>query len=172
LEDSPRRRPFNTGGPMQMRRLIVPVVVAASALVLAAPAPAWSHWTIADGSGKQLGEVRQQERYKAYVFDQITMVGEVAVDGLGITWFAFIPNADGISLGYGLTKVSPSRWRVQDDRGRPGMMAVRTSRRWMIKKRRPGHWKRVATAPRNCPGQFALGGARVLLAVPPRGPDD
>jgi len=145
-----------------VRHLAVVVAVVASILALAAPASAGLTWSIRNPSGSVLGSVVRSSKYKAGVYDQLGGLGEVGVDGIGINWFAFI-YLGGHSVGYGLIKVKASRWRVELE----DTVAVRTHSRWVVKRRIHGEWRRVASAPRRCPGQFALGGAKVLLDAPP-----
>ena len=108
---------------------------------------------------------RKDGPYKAWVFNQIGGAGEVGLDGIGTNWFAVIYNG-GTPAYHALAKVSPRKWKVKSG----DLVAIRTSTRWLVKRRSSGHWKLAASTARRCPGQFALGAAKVLLDIDTRKP--
>jgi hypothetical protein len=145
---------------MRFHRVAVLVLVSLVLLILAAPAGAARQWSIKNNKGVVIGSVHRDSREAATVFDQIGGVGNVnAADGIvppNCDWQVLIYSAEeGIHYVYNLLRINANRWRVESRR----LIAVRTSTRWSLKRWKSGKWARVASAPRGCPGQFALGAA-------------
>jgi hypothetical protein len=154
---------------MLPRRLALLLVLSSLLILFIAPstARAASSWAIKDNSGNVRGQVVRTGVNTCDVVRKTTgdVVGDMFFTDGGEGWMIRWYVSNGVDYTGAMVtppKTTSSRYFMSNAAKRVGRV-TRGSSRWLICRLIHGKWRRIGSAPRGCPGQYAMGAARRLL---------